>query len=77
MSAITDSGTSEATKAAVHGALLTLAALCGVYNGCAWLKRRERHLATNLLLYASLVAFEAYQVTHHFASDARQHHVGR
>lgn len=63
MAAITDPGTSETTKAAVHGALGALAALCGTYNACAWLKRRESHLALNVIVYGALLAYEAYQVT--------------
>lgn len=63
--AFTDAGSSEATKGAVHGALFTLAALCWAYNGCAYLKRRESHLAVNVAVYGLLVVYEAYQVRRH------------
>lgn len=65
MSVFTDPGTSEATKGAVHGALFTLATLCAVYNGCAWLLRREPHLARNAAIYGALMAYEVVNVRHH------------
>lgn len=60
-----DSGVNEATKGAVHGAVLVLALMCGVYNTCAWLRRREPHLAVNAVVYNGLVLFEGWQVVHH------------
>lgn len=65
MSAFTDCDQSNATKGAVHGALGTLAALCAVYNSCAWLRRQERHLAVNAVAYWALVAFELLNVKRH------------
>lgn len=63
--AFTDAGSSEATKGAVHGALFTLAALCAVYNGCAYLKRREPHLVRNAVVYSALMVYEVVNVRHH------------
>lgn len=68
MSAFTDPDQANATKAAVHGALLTLAALCGVYNAASFLKRGERHLAVNAVVYGALMVYEVVNVRHHCAS---------
>lgn len=65
MNQFTDATQSNATKGAVHGALLTLALLCGAYNGCAFLKRREWRLCGNALVYVGLVGFEIWQVKRH------------
>lgn len=54
-------------KAAVHGLLLATAGLCVLYNGAAWVKRRDRHLAVNTLLYALVVGWENAHVRHHLA----------
>ena len=55
----------EPLKAAVHGLLLATAAVCVVYNGAAWLMRRERHLALNTLLYSLVVGWEHRHVQQH------------
>lgn len=68
VSAILDTGTCEPLKAAVHGALLAMAALCAAYNSAAWLKRRERHLAINAVLYSTVVFWERCHVVHHLAA---------
>lgn len=64
----TDTDNAESTKGAVHGALGTLAILCAVYNGSAYLKRQERHLLINLIVYTGLVLYEIRTVTHHCGS---------
>lgn len=65
MPAFTDAGSSEATKGAVHGAVAALVMLCGAYNALAWIRRRQPHLALNVLVYGALLAFEVYQVKRH------------
>ena len=64
-------GNCEPLKATVHGAVLALAALCAAYNAAAWLKRRQRHLAVNAVLYATTVWWESCQVTRHRAACVR------
>lgn len=66
-----DPGTAETTKGAVHGAVLTLAVLCGVYNGAAWRARRQRHLAVNVAVYGLLTAFEVFQIARHTQAAPR------
>jgi len=68
---ILDSGTSEELKLGVHAAALGLAVVMGVYNAAAFLKRRERHLAVNTVLYAALTAWEQQHVAHHWAEIRR------
>ncbi len=58
-------GSCEPLKAVVHGASLGLCALMAIYNGAAWINRRERHLAINALVYGLGVAWEQRLVTHH------------
>lgn len=77
MSDFTDGASSNGTKGAVHGAVLTLAALCAIYNACAWGKRRERHLAVNAVVYGALVAFEVRNVRHHCQSPLPVKHAAR
>jgi hypothetical protein len=60
-------GHCEPMKAAVHGLLLATAGLCLLYNGAAWLKRRDRHLAVNTILYSLVVGWERIHVRHHLA----------
>jgi hypothetical protein len=55
-------------KASVHGVALATAAVCGGYNIAAWLVRRERHLAINVLFYSAAVMFEIVHVRHHIAA---------
>jgi hypothetical protein len=66
-------GNCEELKLGVHGLTLGLAALCGLYNGAAWLARREQHLAVNAVLYAALIVFEQRHVAHHIAELRRPH----
>jgi hypothetical protein len=63
-----DHGNCEPLKAAVHGVVLTLAAVCAAYNTAAWLKRRQRHLAINAVFYATAVWLERCHVQHHLAA---------
>jgi hypothetical protein len=62
---VLNTGHCEPLKAAVHGVVLSTAALCALYNGAAWLKRRERHLAVNTILYVAAVAWETCHIRHH------------
>ena len=59
------SGEQEVLKGAVHGAACVIASVMAMYNLAAWCYRRERHLATNALVYTLAVAFEAKQTLHH------------
>lgn len=64
-------GSCEALKAGVHATALGLAAVMGIYNAVAWLRRREQHLAVNAVLYAALAAWEQKHVAHHLAARRR------
>lgn len=66
---VLQSGNSEPLKAAVHGLALGTAALCGAYNLAAWLVRRQKHLAINVVLYGAVVAWEFTHVRHHLAAQ--------
>ena len=63
-----DSGKCEPLKAAVHGVLLATAAVCAAYNTAAWLRRRQRHLAINAVVYSAAVLWERCHVAHHLAA---------
>jgi hypothetical protein len=58
-------GRCEPLKAAVHGVLLATAAVCAAYNAAAWLKRRQRHLAINAIVYTAATIWEHAHVRHH------------
>lgn len=58
-------GEYELLKAGVHGAALTLAAVCATYNFSAWLARRHRHSWINAVVYGTLTAWEIHHVRHH------------
>jgi hypothetical protein len=58
-------GQCEPLKAAVHGVLLATVAVCAAYNTAAWLKRRQRHLAINAVVYGLLIWWEREHVLHH------------
>jgi hypothetical protein len=60
-------GQCEPLKAAVHGIMLATVAVCAVYNAAAWLKRRQRHLAINAVIYGAAVLWERKHVMHHLA----------
>ena len=61
-------GHCEPLKAGVHGVLLATAAVCAAYNAAAWLKRRQRHLAVNFVIYGAAVLFERRHVQQHLAA---------
>ena len=67
VSEMLDCGRCEPLKAAVHGVVLAAVAVCAVYNTAAWLKRRQRHLAINAVLYSAAVWWEHSHVMHHLA----------
>jgi hypothetical protein len=62
---ILESGSHEALKGGVHRAMQIGAGLCALYNGAAWLVRREPHLALNTLLYVLLYKVEEAHCEHH------------
>lgn len=64
---VLQNGSCERIKAAVHATALGLAALMGLYNAAAWLRRRQPHLAVNTVLYIALTAWEQQHVCHHLA----------
>lgn len=64
-------GECEPLKAGVHGSALALAALMGLYNAAAWLRRRDAHLAVNAVLYTVLAAWEQKHVAHHLRALKR------
>lgn len=61
-------GRCEPLKAAVHGVLLVTMGVCAAYNAAAWLRRRQRHLAVNAILYSAAVWWERCHVVHHLAA---------
>lgn len=63
----TDPQDAQAVKGAIHGAVLTLSALCLVYNACAFAARRDPHLLCNVGIYTALIAFECRHVWRHCA----------
>jgi hypothetical protein len=60
-----DRGSQEGLKLAAHASLGTLALACLAYNAIAFVRRGDRHLAANTVLYAVLVALEVRKVGHH------------
>ena len=69
---VLESGNCEPLKAAVHGLLLAITALCAAYNTAAWLRRRQRHLAINSVIYTAAMLWERCHVAHHLAAcDSR------
>jgi hypothetical protein len=63
-------GQCEPLKAAVHGVLLATVAVCAAYNAAAWLKRRQRHLAINAVVYGVAMWWERAHVMHHLVACA-------
>lgn len=63
-------GQCEPLKAVVHGVLMGTAALCGLYNAAAWLRRREHHLGVNALVYTGAAVWEYVHVQQHLACRA-------
>lgn len=69
---VLESGRCEPLKAAVHGVLFATVAVCAVYNGAAWLRRRQRHLAINAVIYSAAMVWERCHIAHHLsACDGR------
>jgi hypothetical protein len=66
-----DSGQCEGMKAVVHGVLLATVGVCAAYNTAAWLKRRQRHLAINAVIYSAAVWWERCHVLHHLRDCSR------
>ncbi len=64
-------GRCEPLKAGVHGILLVTVAVCAAYNAAAWLKRRQRHLGINALLYSAATVWEHRHVQQHLACRPR------
>jgi hypothetical protein len=62
---VLNNGNCEPLKAAVHGIVMATAALCALYNAAAWLRRRERHLAVNAVVYSAAACWETFHVRHH------------
>ena len=60
-------GRCEPLKAAVHGVVLATVALCAAYNTAAWIKRRQRHLAINAVVYSAAVWWERTHIMQHLA----------
>ncbi len=58
-------GRCEPLKAAVHGLMFATAAVCAAYNTAAWLKRRQRHLAINAVIYTAALWWERTHIMHH------------
>jgi hypothetical protein len=67
---VLDSGRCEPLKMTVHGVLLATMGVCAAYNAAAWLRRRQRHLAINAVLYTAGVFWERCHVIHHLAACA-------
>ena len=67
---VLDSGECEPLKIAVHAVLLATMGVCAAYNSAAWLKRRQRHLAINAVLYTAGVFWERCHVMHHLEACA-------
>lgn len=65
-------GQAEGLKVGWHKSLRGLAVGAAVYNGAAWLVRRESHLGINAVAYALLVALETAHIRHH-----QEHLTGR
>jgi len=65
---ILDRGSCEPLKACVHVAALGLFTIMGLYNAAAWLRRRDRHLAVNAVLYGVGILWEQRHVARHLAS---------
>lgn len=63
-------GQCEPLKAAVHGVLLATVTVCAAYNTAAWIKRRQRHLAFNAVVYGIAIWWERAHVKHHLVACA-------
>ncbi len=70
VSEMLDSGQCEVMKAVVHGVLMATVGVCAAYNTAAWLKRRQRHLAINAVIYSAAVWWERCHVMHYLRDCA-------
>src|SRR5258705_8929645 len=77
VSKMLDNGRCEPLKAAVHGVLFATVCLCAAYNSAAWLKRRQRHLAINAIIYISAAWWERSHIVHHLEPCGQRHEVMR
>jgi hypothetical protein len=77
VSKMLDNGQCEPLKAAVHGVLFATVCLCAAYNTAAWLKRRQRHLAINAIVYISAAWWERCHIVHHLEPCRQRHEVTR
>lgn len=68
---VLEPGAFEGLKSGVHGLAFGLAGLMCVYNASAWLRRRERHLAINAVLYAAAIVLEQRQTARHWRAAER------
>ena len=68
VSEMLEPGQCEPLKAAVHGVLLATVTVCAAYNTAAWLKRRQRHLAINAVVYGIAMWWERTHVMHHLVA---------
>jgi hypothetical protein len=68
VSEMLDNGQCEPAKAAVHGVLMATATVCATYNIAAWIKRRQRHLLFNAVVYSAAVVWEWSHIVHHLQS---------
>ena len=71
VSKMLDNGECEPLKAAVHGVMFATVCLCAAYNTAAWLKRRQRHLAINAIIYISAALWERGHILHHLEPCVR------
>jgi len=76
ISKMLDNGECEPLKAAVHGAMFATVCLCAAYNTAAWLKRRQRHLAINAIIYISAAWWERGHILHHLEPCVQRPEVG-
>ena len=63
-----DPGRCEPLKATVHGVLFATVAVCAAYNTAAWLKRRQRHLAINAVIYGFALFWERGHIVRHLTA---------
>lgn len=65
--AFVQQGESERLKGAFHATTAGLMAVMAVYNIAALCFRKERHLATNAVMYTLATVFEARKTLHHWS----------
>jgi hypothetical protein len=65
---VLDSGRCEPLKAAVHSVVLAAVSVCAAYNAAAWLRRRQRHLAINAVIYSAAILWERCHIVHHLSA---------